>query len=207
MPMFFAFPSDTSVVAWDMGTGRVTLFRTTGPMLTSLETGMVQSPRALVGDSIDFFDVSRPESPFVRRPIGGGRVRELVQSTHPVFDSVFPVREMGGIQGRGMIPYAAGAGRVAVGNIRTYRLLLYDATGAYRGSMGRSVPPQYRTPEQIVAESLSLLQQPSVSPVGRNRMLRRSRETPITFFRELRFDDQGRLWVIRPENGSAVADL
>jgi hypothetical protein len=27
------------------------------------------------------------------------------------------------------------------------------------------------------------------------------------FFRELRFDGAGRLWIVRPEDGSAVADM
>ena len=105
-----------------------------------------------------------------------------------------------------MIIYASNPNRVAIGNAQQYRILLFDAVGNYLGPIGQQVPLQCPSVEQIEAESLSLLKQP-ISAARRTALLDQSRTTPRMFFRELRFDGEGRLWVIRPGGGSAVADV
>lgn len=52
----------------------------------------------------------------------------------------------------------------------------------------------------------SLERQP-LSARRRAELLVRFRTPPRMFFRELRFDGAGRLWIVRPEDGSAVADV
>lgn len=208
-PWFFDFADGGDLVAWDMSTGRVTTYAPDGTFLASRQIGLVQMPRALVGDSFDVTDGADPRAPYVRQPLGGGRTRDLVRTTTAVFDSVFPVRTAGGVQSRGMIAYAAHQGRIAFGHILSYRILLFDDQGWYLGSVGRSLPPQFPSAEQITAESLSLLKQPSVSPASLGWRLREARTRPIVFFRAraLHFDSRGRLWVIRQQDGSAVADV
>lgn len=206
-PLFLAFTQDSSLLVWDMGTARVTLFLASGAVRQSLEPGQFQFPLALIGDSLDLREVSRPEAPIVRRPFAPGQARELVRLTDPMVDSLFPVQSGGGIQSRGPIAYAAGAGRIALGSIVSYELLLFASSGQLLGKMGRRLPPQYPTPDQITAESLALSRQPAITPARRAAMLRRSRETPLLPFRDLRFDGRGRLWVMRIDRGTATADV
>lgn len=205
-PMFFEFESDSSLVVWDMSTGRVTAFAMDGRVLAAMHPGELQSPQALVGDSLDYRDVRQPEAPMLRRSIRGGSSRRI-GGTGAAFDSLFPIRDIGGVVTRGFLSYASGTARMAFGQGHRYQILLYDATGRYLGTAGRSLPLQYPTAERIAQESLSLLQQPSVSPARRGAMIRAARERPITFFREIRFDDSGRLWVFRTDRGGAVADI
>lgn len=205
MPWMVGFDSDSSLVIYDLGLRRIAVYSVSGVLLASLNPGM-QMPLAMVGDSLDFRDAARPNAPYTRRPLMGRHERILIPGREPVMDSLFPVITRGGVQGRGKIAYAAGAGRIALGHAISYHILLYDDSGRYLGHLGRSLPPQFPSAEQLAAESLSTLKLP-ISPARRARLLRESREQPIIFFWELRFDEQGRLWVLRSENGSAMADV
>jgi len=207
-PMFFDVSDEGVLVVWDASTGRITTYAPDGALIASRQINQVLVPQALVRDSLDIRDAD-PRGPLVRRPVTGGRAREVVLTTAPAFDSVFPVKTMGGILGRGAISYAAGAGRIAFGHFLTYRILLFSDDGAYLGSLGRALPPQFPSAERIAADSLSLLKQPSISPASLARRLREARERPIPYFslRALHFDGKGRLWVFRQQDSSAVADL
>lgn len=205
MPMFLAFTRDTALVVWDMSLLRVSSYSASGALLDSFDQG-VSRPSAAVIDSIDVIDAARPTAPIARRPLRGGRARDLIDMSDRQIDSLFPVMNRGGVQSRGVIAYATGAGRIALGHGIGYHILIFDDLGRVIGSTGRSVPPQFPSAEQLAAESLSTLRLP-ISPARRAQLLRESRERPMVFFRELRFDEVGRLWVVRPQDGSAVADV
>jgi len=208
LPGFFDFADDGTLLVWDGGTGRITIYASDGTVVSSRQIGQVSAPTALIGDSLDI-RAADPNEPFVRQPLSEGRTRELVHPTRLEFDSVFPVASGGGIQSRGMIPYAAGGGRIAFGHPTRNQILVFDDQGRYLGSVGRALPPQFPTAEQLAAESLSLTRQPSVSPAARAGLLQRARTRPIRHLglRSLHFDGRGRLWVIRAQDGSAVADV
>jgi hypothetical protein len=187
--------------------GVVTVFSPLGGVLASHHPGEAQVPKELVGDSLDFRDQRRADAPMVRQSVGGGRPRTLVRGTDQRVDSLFPVRRMEGATTRGFISYAAGGGRIAIGDGKRYAILVYDASGRFIGIAGRSLPVQVPTAEQAVAESLSMLNQPSISPARRASRMREYRERPVSYFREIRFDDHRRLWVFRPERDGVVADV
>lgn len=203
MPMFFAFTSDSTLLVWDLATYRFTEFSLSGTALATSGLDAEVRPLALVGDSVDVQGVMERSADYQRRPLAGGRGRRLIPGAHPALDSIQPPPN---VLARGMIIYGANQRRVAIGNAQQYRILLFDEAGQYLGQVGHEVAPQFPTLEQLEAESLALQKQP-LSDRRRAELLARSRSTPRLFFRELRFDGAGRLWVVRPESGSAVADV
>lgn len=205
-PDFVRFVGDSALAVWDFETQRVTIFPTSGQAPTSIEPGRFPRPVALVGDSLDVYDPLVPEAPFIRRPLFGGQDRVLVATTNPAVDSLFPVRVYGDSRTRGPITYAVGTDRIALARAGRYPILLYSSAGLFLGTAGEPLPPQYKSPERLEAESLSLAASP-ISAALRERMLHLARVNPISPFTQVRFDSQGRLWVIRIDGNSAVADI
>lgn len=207
LPGFLAFREDGSLLIWDTATRRVTHFSLDGTLLTTVQPDQaIHLPLGLFRDSVDFRDLATEDFVVYRAIPGSGRGRRLFAGRNPMVDSIFPNQVMGGIQSRGTIAYAASAGRAVLGDMDDYRILLYDAGSRYLGMISRPLPPELPTGTQMERESEALLRQP-ISPARRAEMLQRRRQTPLPYFGQLRFDDQGRLWVIRRDGDAASADV
>lgn len=63
MPMFFAFPSDSSLLVWDLASYRVTEFALTGETTALFPADGGGRPLSLVGDSLDVQDVMQRAAP------------------------------------------------------------------------------------------------------------------------------------------------
>lgn len=206
-PMFLGFRPDGTILVWDMSTMRVTVFDRDGQLVSSRRPDQVQMPVGMVLDSVDFLDMTAEHHTVHRRAGGEGRGRRVLGGPDPMIDSLFPRVARGGIETRGMVAYAASSSRLALGDGTNYQVLFYDANGGYIGMASRALPPNYPGDARIAQDSVSLLRQPSLTPERRREMLARARERPLPFFRTLRFDSRGRLWVIRAEGDSTFADI
>lgn len=205
-PLFLAFRADGQVLVWDIATGRLTSYASTGDFASVGDSDADRFPLALVGDSLDFRALQHRGTGLRRMDLVSLRSRELLRTVDSAFDALFPLGTVGGISARPPAIYAAGRGRIALGDMRRYQVLLYTDLGRFIGSVGASRAPQLPSPEEAARESVAIATMP-VSPARKATLLRDFRSRARLHFRALRFDATGRLWVIGQDGDSAYADV
>ncbi|MFN2317191.1 MAG: hypothetical protein ABR551_04635 [Gemmatimonadales bacterium] len=207
IPSFTTFLGDSLFAVWDMGAARLSLFRLNGELAEERTFEQTQAPLALHPDSLDVRSLqSNGESEWVRISWRNAGSRRLIAAGDTAFRRAYPEQ---GTLARPIIraqAYAAAHGRVVIADGQDNLLLFYTEAGRHLGEALRTLPPVLPGPRLIALESLAVASQP-VSDGQKRQLLDRFRERPLRHFQRIRFDGAGRLWVVRTDGESAVADL
>lgn len=203
-PVFLSFGLGERLVAWDISTGRVTAFDSTGAFEGLRGASGTLFPLALVGDSLDRRGADHTAADFRRVSLRDGGERRLLQRADTAFDGLFPIGSTGGVAMRSPPVYAAGGGRIALGEMHQGRILLYSDQGAYLGQISPLSPAEPRSLAEVSRESTAIATMP-VPPARKATLLQSFRDRPRFYFRALRFDQQGRLWVVGQRGDGAAA--
>jgi hypothetical protein len=215
-PSQFFFLGDTGIVVFDAATLRLSLFRSNGSFISSIQAPGAWIPFAEVGDSLDLLVPVPPEVEFRRFSLTSQEWRTVLTSRVPSYNELFPTGSgIGPAAGRRTPSYAAYRNNIAVGDGEKYHILFFSSHGQLTGRIQRSVRPGLPTDEEIARYEIEIraYRRPDGRPMSPGMIaaqLQRFRTTPRMYFRPGRgfdFDGKGRLWVFGEGGDSTSADV
>ncbi len=199
--------SDTSLMAFDLATHRMTEWDSSGRMLRTT-AALPRTPLALVGpDSWLGWEPDQPRYGVVLLD-AEGHSREVLDHGEAAYVEMFPaVRDP-----RMIVPPTLGTwqGGFVVANGAKYVLALYDWNGGYVRTLRRELPENHYSEKQADAELGALAGRPGQRTD--NQELRRAevmaRVRPwFTHVTPLGLDAAGRIWVVGQQGDTTFADV
>lgn len=202
--------SDSSVVAVDLASLRVTEWQRDGSLIRTLQLSQPILPRAqAAGHWVGLRASSSGFAPSLMRASDGGELAAPA-SASPLLDSLLAVA--GQVQAPAIGIWDGG---YLVGDGMSYRIGRFDSTGALVMRYGREVGINHRSAAQVASEVASWVTQRTASkgapsPAEVSSREEKLRSEPIPWFTQsspLQTDPANRLWVVGTSADSVFADV
>ncbi len=199
--------TDSSIMAFDLATRRLTEWDSTGKMLrTTLSLPRIPLARTRENEWLGW----EPDQPRYGVVLvdAEGHTREVLDHAEAHYVEMFPAVS----DPRMIVPPALGSwrGGIVVANGKTYQLALYDWNGMLKHTVSRVLPENHLSAKQVDAELGGLAGRPGQR--SENQELRRAQLAAqvrpwFTHLTPLGLDSAGRIWVVGQQGDTTFAEV